>query len=100
MSRQVRKTPQAFAGLDAAAAYIALDNPQAALRFLDSLEARMDLLAGSPGMGRLRADLGAGLRAFPVESTLIIYRQTENGIEVVRVLHAARDIETLFQDGR
>jgi toxin ParE1/3/4 len=46
-------------------------------------------------MGRERPDLRAGLRSFTVGSYLIIYRPLADGIEVVRVLHGARDLAKL-----
>jgi toxin ParE1/3/4 len=95
---EVSKSPQAFRDLDDIAAYIGLDNPQAALRFLDSLENRFHLLAASPGIGRLRPDLGTGIQGFPVDDYVIFYRQLAAGIEVVRVLHGARDIDNLFSN--
>jgi len=42
-----------------------------------------------------------GLRRFPVkgfEKYLVFYLPHENGIDVIRVLHGARDIETLFAE--
>ena len=53
-------------------------------------------LAGMPGMGRARDDLAAGLRSFPVGGFLIFSHALENGAEVVRVLHGARNIEREF----
>jgi toxin ParE1/3/4 len=32
------------------------------------------------------------------EKHLVIYRQTENGIEIVRLLHSARDIESILSE--
>jgi toxin ParE1/3/4 len=96
--RTVGKTTQAFHDLDAIATFIGLDNPQAALRFLDMLEGKFLLLAESPGIGRLRPELAPDLRAFPVEDYLLFYRQAATGIEIVRVLHGARDIEAVFED--
>ncbi|MEX1025024.1 MAG: type II toxin-antitoxin system RelE/ParE family toxin [Planctomycetota bacterium] len=52
-----------------------------------------------PG-GLNRAAL-AGLRSFPVkgfDKHLIFYRSTEHGIEVLRVLHGARDLGTIFEE--
>ena len=71
MSPEVRKTPDAFHDLAALSAYIARDNPHAAVRFLESLEYRFRLLAVSPGIGRLWPDLGTDIRAFPVKDYLI-----------------------------
>lgn len=42
----------------------------------------------------------AGLRMWPIrrfERYLIFYRQIPEGIEIVRLLHAARDLEILFE---
>jgi len=93
----VGKSPQAFRDLDDIAAFIALDNPPAAIRFLELLERKFLLLAERPHIGRLRSELATGLRAFPVEAYVIFYRQTVTGIDIVRVLHGARDIEAMFQ---
>jgi toxin ParE1/3/4 len=98
VSPTVSKTPQAFHDLDTIADFIGLDNPQAGLRFLDVLEGKFQLLAESPGIGRLRPELAPELRAFPVEAYLVFYRQAPSGIEIVRVLHGARDIEAVFED--
>jgi toxin ParE1/3/4 len=98
VSRGVRKAPQAYRDLDEIAAFIGRDNPQAAVRFLDDLEGRFHLLASSPGIGRPRPELGAGVRGFPAGDYLIFYRQLGLGIEVIRVLHGARDIEAVWQD--
>jgi len=40
--------------------------------------------------------LAARLRSFPVGSYVIFYRPMENGVEIVRVLHGARDLPPLF----
>jgi toxin ParE1/3/4 len=36
------------------------------------------------------------MRGFPVGNYVIFYRDTSEHIEIVRVLHGARDIENLF----
>src|SRR5262245_10879123 len=94
----VRKLPQAQEDLLDIWLNLGLDNHSQADRYLDFIESKLRLLAGSPGMGRLRADLAQGLRGFPVDDYMIYYREADEGIDVVRVLHAARDIEALFHD--
>ena len=98
MSPKIGKSPQAFRDLDDIATFIGLDNPQAAIRFLELLEAKFSLLAASPGIGRPSPELATGLRAFPADDYMIFYREASQGIEVVRVLHSARDIQALFHD--
>lgn len=40
--------------------------------------------------------IAPGLRSFPVGKYLIFYRLIDGGLEIVRVLHGARDIENLL----
>ena len=47
-------------------------------------------------MGRNRPDLAPELRSFPVDNYIIFYRPISEGIQVIRVLHGARDIPPLF----
>ncbi|WP_244443170.1 type II toxin-antitoxin system RelE/ParE family toxin [Bradyrhizobium sp. Ai1a-2] len=46
-----------------------------------------------PRAGRAREDLAPKLRSFPVGNYLIFYVPVPDGIEVVRVMHARRDID-------
>jgi len=76
--------------------YIARDNITAADKLLDTIAAECQRLAEMPDLGRKREDLGPGLRSWPVGRYLIFYRKTAGGIEVIRVLHGARDLSALF----
>ncbi len=76
--------------------FIAEDNENAADRFLDLLAQKCDLLAENPKIGRAREELAPDLRSFPVKRYMIYYRPMEDGIEVVRVLSAYRDAESIF----
>src|SRR5262252_4251542 len=102
MPMPVQKMMQAKADLIEIADYIAADNPEAAERFLDAAEAAFDRLAALPSIGLtvpFQSALAQGLRVWRVEGferCLIFYRPAESGIEVVRVLHAARDFPTIF----
>ena len=53
---------------------------------------------GRRTIGRMRDDLQPDLRSFAAGSYLIFYRPIDDGIEVVRVLHGARDIERAVSD--
>jgi toxin ParE1/3/4 len=50
-------------------------------------------------MGRIRSDLLPNLRSFPVGNYVIFYFPADDGIEVIRILHGARDIQQLFDVG-
>jgi toxin ParE1/3/4 len=83
--------------------YIALDNIEAADRFLDAAYATLQNLARMPGMGRPRRFSGktlSELRSFRVkgfDNYLIFYRLISDGIEVLHILHGARDIESFWE---
>ena len=47
-------------------------------------------------MGRLRPDIAPELRYLAVGNYLILYRTVPNGIQIVRVIHGARDLPNLF----
>ena len=76
--------------------YIAEDNQSAATRILQSIHEKCQLLAKNSKLGPARPDIAPGLRYFVVGSYLILYRETSCGIEVVRVLHGARNLNALF----
>ena len=95
MSR-VQFTVQAGRDLEKIEEFISLDNPDAAARLLLAIHKKCVLVSRQPQMGRARFDLASELRGFPVGNYLIFYRPTTDGIEVIRVLHGARDIPELF----
>jgi toxin ParE1/3/4 len=69
----------------------------AADRLTNVFDEKLKLLADFPGMGAIREDLGPSIRTFPVGNYLIIYRPTKGGIELLRVVHGARDLRKLFR---
>jgi antitoxin ParD1/3/4/toxin ParE1/3/4 len=90
-------TPLARHDLEEIWDYLARDNPQAAERVLTRIEAIIRKLARTPGMGHLREDLADRChRFFLVYSYLIVYRAGTRPLEIIRVLHASRDIRDLL----
>jgi toxin ParE1/3/4 len=49
-------------------------------------------------MGRARPELAIDLRSFAVRNHVIFYTPLPKGVEIVRVLHGARDLETVLRD--
>jgi len=94
----VTKTVRAEQDLDEIWFYIALDNVVAADNLLDDIDSSCQLLAMQPQAGRLRPELTPELRSFPVGRYMVFYQPQDDGIEVVRVLHSARDIESISED--
>ncbi|MDX2006292.1 MAG: type II toxin-antitoxin system RelE/ParE family toxin [Meiothermus sp.] len=66
--------------------------------FIDRLQTTFSTLDSFPDIGRARANLAPGLRSIPEGSYLIFYRPTSSEVEIVRVLHGARDLEALLDD--
>ena len=87
----VTKTNQATRDLDDIWFYIAPDNMAAADGLLDEMERQCKQIARQPLMGRSRPELRPALRSFPVGRYVLFYQPTADGIELVRVLHSARD---------
>jgi toxin ParE1/3/4 len=102
--REVIKRPQAKRDLMEHADYIAQNSMDASDRFLKATDKALRQIAEMPGIGASRdfhnPEL-AGLRVWPVPGFrryLIFYRATEDQIEIIRVLHSARDIRAIFEE--
>ncbi len=76
--------------------YHAEKSERAAQRIRNEIASRYDLLLEHPRMGRSREEVRAGFRSFPVGNYVIFYRELEDGIEIVRVLHGAQDVSGVF----
>ena len=75
---------------------------ETAQRFLDATRSTFEALAKMPKLGVLCAFRSPALRRvrrWPVkgfENWLIFYQVRRNGVEIVHLLHGARDIESLL----
>ena len=75
-------------------------SPGVALRFVDRIAAKCTIYAAQPALGELCPDLGMHVRRFPVGNYVVFYQPLEKGIEVLRVLHASRDIPAVWRRGQ
>lgn len=105
MTRQYRILPAADQDLEHQAAYLAREaSLDTALRFYDATAVTFGKIAQMPGIGEVRESASprlAGLRTWRIEGFekhLIFYRPTADGIEIIRVLHGARDIDRILAD--
>lgn len=79
---------------------LAADNAQAAEEVYRRLEARVEILRRFPQAGPLRPAIAADARVLVEPPYLILYRVISDGVEIVRVLHGARNIDSaLFLEG-
>src|SRR5258708_3482572 len=104
MSRRLCVLPSADADVDAAAGYIAMDSVDAATRFLDAVdETYRDLRdhprrwpvygLSDPRLKDVRKRAVIGFRNY-----LVFYRAKGSVVEVIRVLHGARDLPSVLSD--
>ena len=103
MLRRVIRRPAANRDLIDCFVYIGGDSEESAMRFLRAADETFLELARMPGMGVATSFTDSrdrDLRRWRVrgfENFLIFYRPMEDGIEVIRVLHGAREMERLFE---
>ena len=80
------------------------ERPTAAGRFVDAVEGAFQRLSEMPEVGTRRTFKSPRLRdvrVWPVpgfEKYLVFYRITPERVEVIRVLHGARDLGRIFGD--
>lgn len=96
MSTPVWRLPKAADDLLEIWLYIARDNVSAADKVLDSIDARCRMLAEFPEIGTLREDIGPSVRVLVVGNYLVLYRARDDRVDIVRVLHGARDLRDLL----
>jgi len=75
-------------------------SPDIADNFIDVVDDTCGIYASQPDMGQTRPELASGVRSFPVGKYVVFYLPTEEGIEVVQVIHGARDIPVVFRRPR
>jgi toxin ParE1/3/4 len=92
--RRIERRPQARFDLLAMYNYIADNGGEVrAERYLRRLDGAIHDLARHPLMGRARPELGEAIRSFPFEDYVIFYLPLADGMDLVRVIHAALDLE-------
>lgn len=92
----VRYLPAAESDLDNIWFNIALDSPKSADSVIDMIHNRSMQLATFPELGPIRQEIAANLRFLTAESYLILYQVADDQVEVVRIIHGARDQTSLF----
>ena len=104
MNYGLRIWPAADADVDQVAALIARDNLSAALRFYDAVEKAYHEIRDHPKRWpqyELDEPRLAGLRKRGVpgfRNYLIFYRIDADMVEIIRVLHGARDIPAVLRE--
>jgi toxin ParE1/3/4 len=96
-------TPHAREDLIEIYTYIALDNPPAAERIFDAIEAKARLLADYPRLGVRRPEIRPSTRMLVERTYLILYEthpDSDGGeiesVEIVRIVDGRRNLKNLF----
>jgi toxin ParE1/3/4 len=77
--------------------YIASDNRAAAEEWRDKLVDLFILLASNPYMGERRVDLAKDFRSISLGNYVIYFRPRMDGVQIARIIHGARDVESIFR---
>lgn len=108
MLKKMRKTlrflQQSETDVGEIVAYIEQDNPEAAQRFREAFQETGNLLLVMSHIGSMRVSdtlVLQDVRVVPVrgfEKYFIFYRPEDDCVEIVRVLHGARDYPSFFRE--
>ncbi len=74
---------------------MAQDNPKAADRVISFITDQIARLSYFPNIGKLRDDIRPGFRLLTAEPYAVLFRVTDEAVEIVRVVHGARDLTKL-----
>jgi plasmid stabilization system protein ParE len=91
-------TPTAEDELTEIAYWIAVEDerPVTARRIVEEIQHKAETYAATPGIGQRHPDLPQGWFYFRHKRWIVVYQSREYGIDVLRVVDAARDFPRLF----
>ncbi len=67
-------------------------------RFLNRFTQKLRNIAAFPNLGKPRREWGESYRSLLLDEYLIVYRVTEEIVEILRVVSGYRDLDTLFNE--
>jgi toxin ParE1/3/4 len=93
---RVRWLARALANLNAEAAYISRDKPQAAARVVQTIYETVDLLRRHPNLDRAGRVSGTRELVVPDTPYILPYRIRDNEVQILRVFHGSRKWPSKF----
>lgn len=75
--------------------YVAQDSEFQADRLITKFREKLQHLAKWNTMGRPRPEFGKDCRSYPFGKYCFFFRPTDDGIEVIRIIHSARDLDQI-----
>jgi len=95
--KRFKLSPEAAGDIQQIWEYIAADSIKSARRVRLQISDACRKIALNPGIGHRREDLtDKPVLFWPVGSYLIIYNPVPKPVEIIRVLHGARDVPSLL----
>jgi plasmid stabilization system protein ParE len=91
-------TPTAEDKLTEIAYWIAVEDerPLTARKIVEEIQHKAEVYAATPGIGQRHPDLPEGWFYFRHKRGIVLYQPRDDGIDVLRVVDAARDFPRLF----
>ncbi len=89
-------SPAAALDLEEIGDYIARDNPERALSFLNELEAHCNRVAEMPAAFPTRDDIAPGLQMAVHGNYLILFHTESDSVRIERIVHGARQLKDLL----
>ena len=78
------------------AEYIARDKPDAAYKWVETIESICETLAANPEMGQARKSRNHGAcRSFTTGNYVIFFRGIDDGVEIIRIVRGERDLDNV-----
>ncbi len=97
MTARVVRSRQAQQDLEGILDYLDTQSRSAADRFATEFDRTCDLHAKHPQIGASSEEYAPNLRHFSVWNYAIFYRPIEDGIELIRITHGARNLPRFFE---
>jgi len=98
MPKRLEISHEAIKDLEEIWDYIAADNPNRADQFIDEIYKKCREIARLDGVGRRRDELIPGLLSIPFRKKyLVFFLRTVKRVQIVRILHGAREIGGIFE---
>lgn len=95
---RVEFTPESREDLREIALRIAARSPIRAFTYVDEIEARCLRIGEFPHAGPPRPQWGADIRITIHGYYIIVHRVRRDAVQILRVVHGARDLDRLFED--
>jgi len=82
----------AIEDIDAVSSFIAEDNPDAALRFIDNIFSAIEYLASFPHLGHINEKIAdAHIRFYAVYEYFVVYAPDSRPLTIIAIVHGRRN---------